>query len=293
MIRRLSLLKWPVQSRSLRCEPYRWLSVLAIIINVLVLFGKFPIAVHAQSGITAPASGSTVSGDVIIIGTAVHSSFLRYELYYKQEPSSGDAYIYFDGGNAQVTNGPLGIWRTTGFAPGIYTIRLRVVKVDSNYDEIQISDIRIGQAEAPTPTPTPTATSSELTPTPIPSATNTPGPQPTPIVGQVTQPRLEGEAPTLTPAAISGSVAAGVPNSTNNNGATSGENANTLFATPQDSTPVGVTTSFTRDLGEAVALDRLRTFFLTGIRLSATLILGGVVLLAGKRLFGWLWTQYR
>lgn len=294
MTRRFFSLKWTVQPRKLLCRPSRWLSALALVISVLVLLGEFWLPVQAQSGITTPASGSTVSGDVPIVGTAVIEPFQRYELYYKQEPSGDDAYIYFDGGTNQVVNGQLAIWRTSDFAPGTYSIRLRVVKTDGNYGEFFARDLVVNQSSiAPTSTLTPTLTSSEPTPTPIPSATFTPGPQPTPIVGQITQPRLEGESPTLTPAAPSAGVAAVAPAPANASGATSGDTDNTLFATPQDATPVEVTSSFTRDLGEAVALDRLRTFFLTGIRLSATLILGGVVLLAGKRLFGWFWTQYR
>lgn len=271
---------------------YRWLSLIFLLVSVLVLLERFPAQVQAQSGITSPAAGSTVSGDVSIIGTAVIEPFQRYELYYKQEPSGDDAYIYFDGGTNQVVNGQLAIWRTTDFAPGTYSIRLRVVKTDGNYGEFFARDLVVNQT-AETPTPTPTPTSSEPTPTPIPSATFTPGPQPTPIVGQVTQPQVEGDTPIPTNTATSDAVAALPANPPSDSSVASEENADTLFATTESTAPVEETSSFTRDLGEAVSIDRLRTFFFTGIRLSATLILGGVVLLAGKRLFGWFWTQYR
>lgn len=267
--------------------PYKdgWPAVLVVVASALVLFGSLPYHLHAQSGISAPASGAPVSGDVPIIGTAVIEPFQRYELYYKLEPSGDDAYIYFDGGTNQVTNGQLAIWRTANLAPGTYSIRLRVVKTDGNYGEFFATGLVVNQNAEPTPTPT----SSEPTPTPIPTATFTPAPQPTPIVGQVTQPQVEGEAPLPTPtiagaAASSGGVSVG-------NGA--GDNADTLFATTSTAAPQEVTTSFTRELGEAVALNRLRSFFFTGMRVSAILILGGVILLAGRRLFSWVWTQYR
>jgi hypothetical protein len=267
----------------------RPLIVFVFALSVLLFLVEFSFTVHAQSGITSPASGSTVSGDVPIIGTAVIEPFQRYELYYKQEPSGDDAYIYFDGGTNQVVNGQLAIWRTNDFAPGTYSLRLRVVKTDGNYGEFFVRDLVVNQSPG---TPSPTPTSSEPTPTPIPSATFTPGPQPTPIVGQVTQPQLEGEANVPTPTVTSDGAAV-VTNPESGGEAASGDTTNTLFATPQDTVSAEAATSFTRDLGEAVALNRLRTYFLTGIRLSATLILGVVVLLAGKRLFGWFWTQYR
>lgn len=280
MTRRLLLLRWT-----------RAIAVLFILISALAPFALNPLAVQAQSGITSPTSGTTVSGDVIITGTAVHPAFQRYELYYKLEPSSNDAYIYFDGGSAPVTNGPLGIWRTASLQAGVYTIRLRVVKNDSNYDEVFLDNVLIGQAAAEV-TPTPTPTSGEPTPTPIPTATFTPAPQPTPIVGQVTQPQVEGDGPVLAPTPI---INTGVlTDATASSNGASGENGGTLFA---DTAPAAqaqeVNTSFTRDLGEAVAVDRLRGFFFTGMRVSAILILGSIVLLAGRRLVSWVWTQYR
>lgn len=278
MTRRLLLSRWT-----------RRFAVLLIIASALAPVALVPAALQAQSGITSPTSGTTVSGDVIISGTAVHPAFQRYELYYKLEPSSNDAYIYFDGGSAQVTNGPLGIWRTATLQPGVYTIRLRVVKNDSNYDEAFLENVLIGQAASAEATPTPTPTSSEPTPTPIPTATFTPAPQPTPIVGQVTQPQVENDGPILAPTPIVNTeVLTGTTDSTD------GENAGALFTgTTSASAPQEVSTGFTRELGEAVAVDRLRGFFFTGMRASAILILGSIVLLAGRRLVSWVWTQYR
>jgi len=264
-----------------------WLS-LFIVVGTLLLIGITPSSIQAQSGITSPAGGSTISGDVPIIGTAVIEPFQRYELYYKLEPSGDDAYIYFDGGTNQVTNGQLAIWRTANLAPGTYSIRLRVVKADGNYGEFFARDLVVSQNAGPTPTPT----SSEPTPTSIPTTTFTPAPQPTPIVGQITQPQVEGDAPILAATATSGGLAVVITGTTGGISITTGENGGALLDAAGP-TPQAVTTSFTRDLGEAVGLNRLRSFFVTGIRLSATLILGCVVLLAGKRLFGWLWTQYR
>ncbi len=275
-----------------------WLLLLLLIIESLPLL--WPRVTLAQAaGISAPASGAAVSGDIVITGTAVINSFQRYELYYKLEPSGDDAYIYFDGGTSQVTNGQLGVWRTTNFAAGTYSIRLRVVKADGNYDEFFARSLQLGGSGGDlTPTVTPTTTpGGEPTPTAIPTATFTPAPQPTPAVGSVTQPLFQdtSASPTpitvatiaLDPNASTGSVFA--PGNITASGGISG----VVFADSDQAVSTVEGSSFTRELGEAVALERLRSFFFTGIRFSATLALGIIALLAGKRIFDWVWTQYR
>jgi hypothetical protein len=284
MTRRLLLSKWT--PRLLLNQ--RWLAVLIILISAVAPLGLFPVYVQAQSGITSPGSGA-YSGDVPVIGTAVIDPFQRYELYYKLEPSGDDAYIYFDGGTTQITNGQLGVWRTTNLASGTYSIRLRVVKTDGNYGEFFVRDLVVNQSAVPTPSPTPTA--GEPTETPIPTATFTPAPQPTPIVGQVTQPQVEGDGPVLAPTlAVDTTVLTGTTDNTNSTG---GQIAGTVFDASAPAVSQEVNTGLTRELGEAVAVDRLRGFFMSGIRISAILILGSIVLLAGRRLVSWVWTQYR
>ncbi len=270
------------------------LSILLFTLLAVGATGLLPATIFAQnqSGITSPANGDSVSGDVIITGTAVIEPFLRYELYYKLEPNGDDAYIYFDGGTSQIINGQLGIWRTANLAPGSYSIRLRVVKADGNYGEFIVANLNLNLS-ATQEEPTATATSSEPTPTPIPTATFTPAPQPTPIVGQVTQPEFPGQASTPSPILA--------PTSAVNSGesitGTVGNDASAITfeesANAAGSTISGESSSVTRQLGEAVALDRLRQYFVTGMQFSAMLILGIVALMAGKRIFTWVWTQYR
>ncbi|MEZ4680672.1 MAG: hypothetical protein R2932_41300 [Caldilineaceae bacterium] len=269
---------------------YRAPTVFLVGLLLLVAGVAYPIRLFAQnqSGITAPVSGNSVSGDVIVTGTATIEPFLRYELYYKLEPSGDDAYIYFDGGTSPVFNGQLGIWRTSTLAPGVYSIRLRVVKTDGNYGEFIASNLSLNVNQEPTPTPT----SSEPTPTPIPTVTFTPAPQPTPIVGQITQPQLEGAVPTNTPGLVLAPTAD--PATANNN---SGNGETITFEDQPNSAGDGAagtaSGSFTRQLGEAVAIDRLREYFVNGMQISAAIVLAATVLLFGKRLFIWVWTQYR
>jgi len=122
--------------------------------------------------ITSPEPLKPVRGQVTITGSATHPQFQRYELYYKLEP--GEDWIFI--GDAQfqpVERGPLGVWATSSLPDGTYSLRLRVVRLDGNYDEAVARQVLVANTQ-PTETPTP-----EVSPTP----TNTPTPQPpTPTV---------------------------------------------------------------------------------------------------------------
>lgn len=251
-------------------------------------------ALWAQSGITSPATGASISGDVPVFGTAVIEPFQKYELHYKLEPSGDDAFIYFYGNTVPVTDGQLGVWQAGGLAPGTYSLRLRVVKNDGNYAEYFAQNLSINQSPV-TPTPEVTPTPSESTPTPIPTMTFTPAPQPTPVVGQVAQPPLgEGAAQ---PAATPAQVAAVAPDP---NAASAAPSVDTGAVATDAVTLAEVTTagqdsgsaSVTRELGEALSLNRLRAQFFNGVRFTAALFFGVVAIYAGKRLFDWVWKQY-
>ena len=220
-----------------------------------------------QSGITSPAQGSSVSGPVPIIGTAAGAQFARYELYYKQEPSGDERYSYFAGETRQVTNGQLGVWHTDVLPPGIYTLRMRVVRPDGNYGEFFVNNVNVGRDPV---TPTPDAP----TPTPIPIDTPTPYPQPTVAEVQVEQPAIEGSAddPTATPAPLAQDSGG---DTTEGQASSPGQDA--IVQQP----------SILGDLGESLAMDRLRARFFTGVRWSAGLFLLLAAVFAAKRLIEW------
>jgi hypothetical protein len=250
--------------------------ILLVIMALIMTHMSAPRAAVAQSqsSITSPSAGSGVSGDVPVMGNAVIDPFQKYELHYKLEPSGDDAFIYFDGGTAPVVNGQLGIWRASGLPSGTYTLRLRVVKLDGNYAEFFSPNLSVNQG------PVPTATSDQPTPTPIPTATFTPAPQPTVAVGQVEQPEgvVNPLVPTPTPTATPGAVAVqegGIAASTGQDSAGAVENENSL----------------TRQINDALGVERLRESFFTGVRYAATLFILLVVIYAGRRLFTWVRTR--
>ncbi len=247
------------------------LLVLALV-SVLWLPASSALA-QSGPGITSPGTGSSVRGSVAVRGTASSDSFARYELYFKQEPSGDESYIWFAGNTAQVFDGELGTWQTGDLAPGTYTLRLRIVRPDGNYGEFFARDLRVN-LEAPTPTPT--ETPSGPTPTPIPIDTPTPITQPTPVVVSVTQPDLAEPTPTATPELVAlGSGSDSQP-------ATDGE-PRTVSAPAASSEGNAIT----RELGAAVSLDRLSERFFTGARWSVGVFLIIFAVFAAKRLIQW------
>ena len=259
----------------------KWMAGLLLAMGLLVTHGALAgPAVHAQntSGITSPAAGSSIAGDVPVMGTAVIDPFQKYELYYKLEPSGDDAYIYFTGGTSPVVNGQLGTLNAAAFAPGIYTLRLRVVKLDGNYAEFFTPNVSINQGPAATPTPD---ESTEPTPTPIPTATFTPAPQPTPAVGAVDQPAaLDAPlVPSPTPTTEGGDSLAIVVDPVQ---PAADQNA------AANASPDGeVSGSLSRELGEALALDRLEEQFFRGVRLSASIFFIILIFYGAKFLIRW------
>ncbi len=105
------------------------------------------------AAITSPTDGQEISGLVTITGSANHPAFDRYELAYGPDPNPNDAWQVFATGKQSVSNGSLGTWNAGVVPPGAYTLRLRVVRKDSNYSEAFVHGLHVGQA-APAGTPT-------------------------------------------------------------------------------------------------------------------------------------------
>ena len=273
------------RSLQMKMRIARLLPLLPLVALAILALGGMPQPVYAQaeSGITSPAPGSIISGDVPIIGTATIDPFQKYEIYFKQDPSGDDAFIYFGGGTSPIVGGQLGSWQAGGLPAGTYTLRLRVVKADGNYAEYFVPNLTVGQGPAPTPT------SSQPTETPTPTPTFTPAPQPTPVLGQVTQPQVEGDEPTPTPAQVAAVEQPAQP-----------AEVQGLLPTPTPASIAAADTAsgeeggggLTRELGEALSFQRLRTQFFNGMRITAALFIGIAAIVVGKRLFVWAWRRY-
>jgi hypothetical protein len=132
-----------------------------------------PLA-QVLSQITSPRDRASVRGLVPIEGSATHTQFQKYEIHYGPEPNPGDQWIPIGGSpfTVPVVQGRLGLWDTTVIPDGLYSLRLRVVRADGNYDEYHVRGIQVANTrptETPTPEPTPTLAGPTDTPAPTPT----------------------------------------------------------------------------------------------------------------------------
>lgn len=159
---------------------------------------RSPQEQEPQAVITSPRDRAVVRDKVSIRGTAAHPEFWKYEVAYGPEPNPGDQWTLIGIVHEnQVVDNVLETWDTTLLPDGNYSLRLRVVRRDGNYQEYFVREIAIANTQPtdtpiPEVTPTPTDTPTPLPPTPtivielpiLPSPT----PQPLPTTAPVVQP---------------------------------------------------------------------------------------------------------
>ena len=187
---------------------------------VLILLSIGLVHVFAQgSGINYPPETEVVRGVIEIRGTAANADFWKYEL--AAAPYGTQNWFNITVSETPVTNGVLGVWNTGTVQDGTYTLRLRVVKRDGNYDEFTTQRVLVGNA---LPSPTPTADVS-------PTATLTPTSEPPTATPVIVTPDL----PTPTPAPTETPTPSGTGDEGGDSGAGGGqESAGDLLQTAID-----------------------------------------------------------
>jgi hypothetical protein len=90
-----------------------------------------PVAIYS------PGNGARVQGIVPIVGSAQSSLFEQYRLEY-QLPGTGGDWELITITNQPVNDGELGVWDTSGLAPGPYTIRLTLVDQSRGDISVQV-----------------------------------------------------------------------------------------------------------------------------------------------------------
>jgi hypothetical protein len=152
----------------------------AFLLGIMLLAVLAPQISLAQPAgtITSPRDRAAVRGLVPIEGSATHGEFQKYEIHFGPEPNPGDQWTPIGGSpfTVPVVQGRLGLWDTTIIPDGVYSLRLRVVRLDGNYDEYFVRGIQVSNTQ-PTETPTPRATDTPAAPT------DTPSPTPTIVIG--------------------------------------------------------------------------------------------------------------
>ena len=133
-----------------------------------------PLA-QSQVQITSPEINQQVRGVVPIIGSASVPAFQYYKVEYGNGPNPENWALIEPMMNVPVINGQLVAWNTNAVPDGLYSLRLRAVKQDGNYEEFSVRGIVVANTSpTQTPTATPTQTPTGATPTP-PTAPAQPG----------------------------------------------------------------------------------------------------------------------
>lgn len=148
----------------------RWLFGLLVLIAVCLsaVQGRpgiaAPLNQDAVMTITSPTEGSTLSGQVNVLGTATHPNFNSYGLLYASGARvTGETNWRLDNPIAwnvetMVVNGVLGTWDTTQVPNGQYVLALAVFEIGNETPMVYfINNLTVNNEEA-TPTPEPTTT---------------------------------------------------------------------------------------------------------------------------------------
>ena len=130
---------------------FRAVLVMAVLASMIVA----PLVVSAAetNGITAPADGASVSGEIAVTGYAGGEDFKKWDLYLLPGGDDGAKTWLATGDTAGEISVPLD---TTKYPDGDHALSLRVVRNDSNYTEYT-SKVTFANAAAPV-APAPAAT---------------------------------------------------------------------------------------------------------------------------------------
>jgi 1A family penicillin-binding protein len=127
----------------------------------------------------APTDHIVVGQTLQIVGSAYIDDFASYTLDVGAGDTPANWTPITDQRTQAVDRALLGVWNTSGLAPGRYTLRLRVVDGFSNEQDSAPIVVTLTAPATPTPTVTPTRTPVTVTPTRSPTA-GTPAPVRTP-----------------------------------------------------------------------------------------------------------------
>jgi hypothetical protein len=140
----------------------RWTLVVMFALLAILPIQAVVLAQQAEVNITSPASNSEVGGVVAIVGSAATANFSFYKIEFGAGANPSSWTIIGDTHDTPVVSSQLETWDTTRLADGVYSLRLRAVKKDGNYDEVLVRAITVTNSK---PTATPTATETRGTPT--------------------------------------------------------------------------------------------------------------------------------
>ena len=92
-----------------------------------------PPCSNPSNCMTYPTDRQVISGTVTIQGTATVENLQFYKIEYGLGESPEQWHSIGEMHPSAVVNGVLGVWDTTGFPAGVFTLRLTVVDITGNY----------------------------------------------------------------------------------------------------------------------------------------------------------------
>jgi hypothetical protein len=95
--------------------------------------------------VTAPRTGATLSGVLDVRGTIVHPRLQRWELYWAEHKEGEQQWLFLHRESHQVVNDLIARLDLSQVAPGLYDLRLRVVRVDGNYSDYTIRRLSVAR----------------------------------------------------------------------------------------------------------------------------------------------------
>jgi hypothetical protein len=102
--------------------------------------------IHAsQIHIRAPRHGARITGIVDVAGTVAGSDFQRWELYWSPHPGQEASWQFLYQGSYQVVNDLIARLDLSQVPPGLYDLRLRLVRRDGNYEDRIIQRLHVVQ----------------------------------------------------------------------------------------------------------------------------------------------------
>ena len=140
-------------SRSITLKSVSILVLLALLFSSLAPAIGVVSAQPAANGITSPTAGAILRGYVSVQGVATHPDFRKWQLDLLRNRDANQVTFLALGETAAPQPTELFVFDTTPYPDGQHTLRLRVVRGDTNYDEY-FTDILIANqipVDAPAP----------------------------------------------------------------------------------------------------------------------------------------------
>jgi hypothetical protein len=101
--------------------------------------------------VTHPQEGDAVAGFAAIVGTAVITDFVQYQVHLS--PAGANNWRWLATSTKVVRNGILHILNTYELDDGFYDLRIRAIRRDGNYSEAFLRKLEVRNANPPTATP--------------------------------------------------------------------------------------------------------------------------------------------